>query len=96
MRLPQSLIIHKPNCMNGANRDLLVLSQIANQSPAQLKKELEILDTLLFETENWQAFSVANEILDINRHKIIRKPHLIQQILTEKKQKPFVFTCNKN
>lgn len=82
--------------MNGANRDLLVLSQIANQSPAQLKKELEILDTLLFETENWQAFSVANEILDINRHKIIRKPHLIQQILTEKKQKPFVFTCNKN
>lgn len=82
--------------MNGANRDLLVLSQIANQSPAQLKKELEILNTLLFETENWQAFSVANEILDINRHKIIRKPHLIQQILTEKKQKPFVFTCNKN
>lgn len=82
--------------MNGANRDLLVLSQIANQSPALLKKELEILDTLLFETENWQAFSVANEILDVNRHKIIRKPHLIQQILTEKKQKPFVFTCNKN
>lgn len=82
--------------MNGANRDLLVLSQIANQSPALLKKELEILDTLLFETENWQAFSVANEILDVNRHKIIRKSHLIQQILTEKKQKPFVFTCNKN
>lgn len=82
--------------MNGSNRDLLVLSQIANQSPARLKKELEILDTLLFETENWRAFSVANEILDVNRHKIIRKAHLIQQILTEKKQKPFVFTCNKN
>ncbi|MES2003873.1 MAG: hypothetical protein V4450_05085 [Bacteroidota bacterium] len=78
------------------NRDLLVLSQSAQQSPAELERELAQLNTILFDTENWAVFSIANEILDINRHKIIRKAHQMQQILTEKKQKPFVFTCNKN
>jgi len=78
------------------NRDLLVLSHSAQNNPQVLERELEQLHQLLFYTENWAVFSVANEILDINRHKIIRKTHLIQQILTEKKQKPFVFTCNKN
>ncbi len=82
--------------MKGINRDLLVLSQTAHKNPDLLQKEVDMLHTLLFETENWQSFSVANEILDINRRKIIRKPYLIQKILTEKVQKPFVFTCNKN
>lgn len=82
--------------MNDMNRDLLVLSSAANKSPDLLRKELAILNQILFQTENWETFSVANEIIDINRHKMIRKPFLIQKILTEKRQKAFVFTCNKN
>jgi hypothetical protein len=82
--------------MNDMNRDLLVLSSAANKNPDLLKRELAMLHTILFHTENWEAFSVANEIIDINRHKIIRKTFLIQKILTEKRQKAFVFTCNKN
>lgn len=82
--------------MQDMNRDLLVLSQAAHQNPDVLERELAQLNTMLFHTENWPVFCTANEILDVNRHKIIRKTHLIQQILTEKKQKPFVFTCNKN
>lgn len=82
--------------MNGKNRDLLVLSSAAGKNPYLLKKELAILNQILFETENWKVFSVANEIIDINRHKIIRETFLIQKILTEKRQKAFVFTCNKN
>jgi len=82
--------------MNDANRDLLVLSKAVSLSPEKLEREMELLNTLLFHTENWESFSIANEIIDINRRKIIRKTHLIQKILTEKKVKPFVFTCNKN
>lgn len=82
--------------MQERNRDLLVLSQAAQHNPHVLERELALLNEILFTTENWSVFSTANEIIDINRRKIIRKTHLIQQILTEKKQKPFVFTCNKN
>jgi hypothetical protein len=82
--------------MNDANRDLLVLSNSNHLSPSELERQLELLNTLLFHTENWESFSIANEIIDINRRRIIRKTYLIQKILTEKKIKPFVFTCNKN
>lgn len=82
--------------MQDRNRDLLVLSQSAQHSPYALEREVALLNTLLFHTENWAVFSTANEIFDINRRKIIRKTHLIQKVLTEKRQKPFVFTCNKN
>ena len=82
--------------MHERNRDLLVLSQSAQHNPYVLERELAQLNSLLFDIENWAVFSIANEIIDINRRKIIRKTHLIQKILTEKKQKPFVFTCNKN
>ena len=82
--------------MNDANRDLLVLTKTVHLQPDELEHQLQLLNTLLFDTENWDSFCKANEILDINRRKIISKTFLIQKILTEKKQKPFVFVCNKN
>jgi len=82
--------------MNDANRDLLVLSKTAHLSPEELEHHVDLLNTLLHLTENWETFCTANEILDINRHKIIQKAFLIQKILREKRQKPFVFTSNKN
>lgn len=82
--------------MNDANRDLLVLANANQLSPEEMERQVAWLNTLLFDTENWESFSIANEIIDINRRKIIRKTYLIQKILTEKKVKPFVFTCNKN
>lgn len=82
--------------MNDVNRDLLVLSDTTRLSPEQLAREMAFLNTLLFHIENWETFSIANEVLDINRHKIIHNSILIQRILTEKRVKPFVFTCNKN
>lgn len=78
------------------NRDILVLSSSAQCNPQLMEHEIVRLNQLLFDTENWATFSIANEIVDINRRRIIRKTHLIQQILTERRQRPFVFTCNKN
>ncbi len=82
--------------MNDANRDLLVLSKTAHLSMDEKESLVTRLNTILHHTENWEAFCVANEILDINRHKIIQKPFLIQQVLSEKQQKAFVFINNKN
>jgi hypothetical protein len=82
--------------MPEANRDLLVLSKLAELSAEAMKREVAQLNTLLFHAENWDSFCKANEIIDVNRHKIIRKPFIIQKLLGEKKIKPFVFICNKN
>jgi len=82
--------------MNDVNRDLLVLSDTARFSPEQLERELAFLNTLLFHIENWETFSIANEVIDINHRKIVRDSVLIQRILTRKEVKVFVFTCNKN
>lgn len=79
-----------------ANRDLLLMADARRLSPAALEREVRRLDILLFHVENWEAFAAANEIIDINRRKIVRKTYLIQKILSEKTIKPFVFTCNKN
>ena len=82
--------------MNDVNRDLLVLSDTTRLSPEQLARELAFLNTLLFHIENWETFSIAHEVIDINRRKIVRDRVLIQRILTEKVAKAFVFTSNKN
>ncbi|MEO8171938.1 MAG: hypothetical protein ABI581_02600 [Sediminibacterium sp.] len=87
--MPQQQIKH--SLMNDVNRDLLVLSD----SPEQRERELAFLNTVLFHIENWENFSIANEVIDINRRKIIRESLLIQRILT-RDMKSFVFTCNKN
>ena len=82
--------------MNLLNRDLLVLTKKTAMKPGELEHEVELLVDLLFHVENMTAFCIANELIDLNRYKIIRKPHLIQQILRDKKLKPFVFISNMN
>ena len=82
--------------MNVPNRDLLVLTKRTAMKPGELEHEVELLVDLLFHVENITAFCIANELIDLNRYKIIRKPHLIQQILREKKIKPFIFISNLN
>lgn len=78
------------------NRDLLVLSKQDHLSQAQIDQEVEALNRILFPVENWNCFCTANEIIDINRHKIITKVHIVQKTLQDKPHKPFVFICNKN
>ena len=82
--------------MNDSNRDLLVLSSFAHMSNEEFDRQLVLLNQLLYEIETWDTFSTVNEIININRRKIIRKPYLVQKALSEKGTKPFVFTCNKN
>jgi hypothetical protein len=82
--------------MNDANRDLLVLSRAEELSPEEMERELTQLNAILYHAERWESFCTANEIIDINRHKIIIAPNRIQKILKREKQKAFVFVNGKN
>lgn len=82
--------------MSPQNRDLLVLTKKQKMNPQELEHEVELLVDLLYEAEKMDAFCVANEIIDLNRYKIISKPHLIQRTVKQRKEKPFVFISNKN
>ncbi len=78
------------------NRDLLVLSKKITMDPIELEHEVELLVDLLYHVENLNAFCIANEVFDLNKYKILKKPRLVQQAIREKRLKPFVFISNKN
>gem|GEM_PF-196867 len=77
-------------------RDLLVLQTKHLFSQEEIDRQIELLNMVLVPVENWLSFCVANEIIDINRRKIISKEHLVQKILKDNPNQPFVFICNKN
>ena len=75
---------------------MLVLSKKVTLDPVEFEHEVEMLHELLFHTETMTNFCKANEIIDVNRYRIITKPHLIEQIVRQPSLKPFNFICNKN
>lgn len=79
-----------------ANRDLLLLSKKASPDPKELEFEVEQLHELLFTVESLSNFCIANEIIDLNRYRIIQKGSRIEKIIKEKSLKPFQFISNKN
>ena len=82
--------------MNPQNRDLLVLTKKELMKQKELEREIELLNDLFYHVENSNALCIANEVIDINRYKVIRKLHHVNRILKEPKLKPFVFISNKN
>ncbi len=82
--------------MNDSNRDLLLLSKVDLLSPEEMAREVHQLNALLLHAETWESFCVANEILDINRGRIIQKPAKMKKVIGRKKSKPFIFVQNKN
>ncbi|MDI9364182.1 MAG: hypothetical protein QM541_04465 [Flavobacterium sp.] len=82
--------------MKTGNRDLLVLMKYDSVSDAAIEHEVTLLSNILYSVESIHSFCIANEVIDVNKYKIIQKPHLIQQAIREKSHKPFIFICNKN
>lgn len=74
----------------------MVLSKKVTLNPEELEHEVEMLHELLFYAETMANFCIANEIIDVNRYKIISKPSLIEQIVRNPVLKPFQFISNKN
>ncbi|MGN6213753.1 hypothetical protein [Parafilimonas sp.] len=82
--------------MNPRNRDLLVLTKKEKLNQQELEQEIALLNDLFFRVESSEAYYIANEVIDVNRYKLITKLHKVKQILKEHKHKPFVFISNKN
>jgi|JI10StandDraft_1071094.scaffolds.fasta_scaffold1118605_2 hypothetical protein len=82
--------------MSAKNRDLLVLSQQGPLTQEELDKQLLRLNKVLSNIECWDQFCKANELIDLNRYKIIRNPMKIQQMLRDYPNRAFLFVCNKN
>lgn len=80
--------------MKDTSRDILVLTGNKPMSGAAFERQVEQLHELLYHAESWDNFCIANEVININRSRIISKPHLIEKALRDKK--PFVFISNKN
>ena len=74
------------------NRDMLLIAK----KGVDIQHQLALLEAILLEVENMSAICIANEILDVNKYKRITHPHLIEQYIQNKRNKPFVFLCNKN
>jgi hypothetical protein len=82
--------------MNYGGRDLLVLSGKISLTPQQLEQEVKSLHELLYSVENLGCFCTANEIVNLNTYKVLRKRHLIEKSVREMETKAFIFVCNKN
>jgi hypothetical protein len=84
------------NAMNRPNRDLLVLFKQELMSPQAMEHEVEMLHELLYTLERSENVVHAHELIDINKYKIISKPHIIRMAFRQMEEKPFVFLNNKN
>ena len=82
--------------MGPQNRDLLVLTKRVTMNSTELEHEVELLVDLLVHVESMDSFCIANEVIDVNRYKIIQQPQFIKQVAGSKKLKPFVFISNRN
>ncbi len=78
------------------NRDLLVLSKQNAFYPDKIQQEVEWINSLLNKVEVMQQFCIVNEVIDVNKCKIITSPLKIEHTIRERSNKPFVFICNKN
>ncbi len=76
--------------------DLLVLTGNKTMNQDELATQVRFLNGLLYHVEQLSVFCVANEIIDVNKCRIIQKKHLIQQIISHETLPPFVFINNKN
>lgn len=86
----------KCKTMLNSGRDILVINRNETLQPEAYKKEIAFLGKILYSSESIKNFCMVNEVIDINRFKIIRKAHHIQQLASEYRLKPFVFFFNKN
>jgi hypothetical protein len=82
--------------MNPRNRDLLVFARKEMMNQHELERQIELLNDLFYLVEASNAAYIANEIIDVNRNKVISKLKHVRIILQAQQLRPFVFISNKN
>ena len=82
--------------LHNNNRDLLLLSRTGELSPEELEYTAAQLHKILFPIESHLHFCSVHEVIDVNRFKVITKPHKVQQVIADRGRNPFVFICCRN
>ncbi len=82
--------------MNPHNRDLLVFTKKEMMNQHELERQIELLNDLFYLVEASNAAYIANEVIDVNRNKVITKLRRVRTILQTQQLRPFVFISNKN
>jgi hypothetical protein len=82
--------------MKSVNRDLLLLSRKAAINKEEMEYEVEKLHQLLFHVECLENFCKVNEIIDVDKRRIISNPVKMEKLIKQKKLHPFQFINNVN
>ncbi len=61
-----------------------------------MEKELFLINEILYGIESMSTYAVVNEVIDLNKYRVIKRPHLVAHAIREKSHKPFIFIYNKN
>ncbi len=82
--------------MKTSNRDLLVLLKDEAMTNQAIEQEVEQLNEILFHIESADTFCSANEVIDMNKYRILQDEECLVQMMYQSELKPFIFLCNKN
>ena len=82
--------------MKTSNRDLLVLLKDEAMTNQAIEHEVAQLNEILFHIESADTFCGSNEIIDMNKYRILQDEKFLVQMMFESELKPFIFLCNKN
>lgn len=82
--------------MKTPHHDLLVLTGEKAMNEQELEIQVRFLNDLLYNVEQTNVFYTANEILDVNKCKIVQKPTRVKQMMNSVSLPPFVFINGKN
>jgi hypothetical protein len=79
------------------NRDLLfIINRKQNNYDATPNEELAYIHEILYQFETIYHLTNCVEIIDVNKFKVIKKKHLIEQVLRLPHPKAFQFINNLN
>lgn len=77
------------------NREIIIVGENLICDFEKKQRNLKSISKLLVYSETIDAFCTANEVIDVNKYRHIRKKHLVQKTIKDN-HKPFVFLVNKN
>ncbi len=75
---------------------MLVLLKDESMDNQAIEHEVELINEMLFHVESPETFCRANEIIDMNKYKVLHDQKYLVQLMYQSELKPFIFLCNKN
>lgn len=82
--------------MKKQTRDIILLRKNTPLDEQSIEKEVIVLNTMLQAVETTESLSIAYELIDLNRFKVIHDRAALSKALKPNALKPFQFLFNRN